>query len=289
MALERVKVEQISTEGGSPPHWSARRKHCMLIRDDGIWILGGYDGSVDKSRNDVWRYDIISNSWECMNASAEWSTRDGHGACDFNGNMFVIGGTNDPYSCKADVWKSEDGGARSMQMCSSAPWAERWQHTTVVHEDRIFVLGGWGGRYMNDVWSSSDGLHWIQESVSAQWKSRMFHCTVSLNGSMYVIGGSDGKTLLSDVWGSSDRGATWTLVCEAAPWGGRQGHSCVVVEGEVFLIGGLEAGGTRRNDVWKSSDCAVWAKVDCGPAVAWTARWQPASQRDCMFARSASY
>jgi serine/threonine protein kinase len=138
---------------------------------------------------------------------------------------------------------------------------------------------------MNDVWSSSDGLHWIQESVSAQWKSRMFHCTVSLNGSMYVIGGSDGKTLLSDVWGSSDRGATWTLVCEAAPWGGRQGHSCVVVEGEVYLIGGLEAGGTRRNDVWKSSDCAEWAKVDCGPSVAWTAR----QGHSCGYADGAIY
>ena len=252
--------------------WSPRRKHCSVALNGKVLVLGGFVGDRATGTNDVWSYVIEENSWKCTNPEAGWSERDGHCAVVFEGSVFVIGGTNDPYSCMADV-KSEDGGRRWREMCAFAPWPERWQHSAVVHEDRIFVLGGWGGRYFNDVWSSSDGLHWIQECSSAPWKARMFHCSVSINGSMYVIGGSDGKEALADVWASSDRGKSWTQVCHSAPWEGRQGHTCTVLDNEVYLLGGCEGSGQnkrRRNDIWKSKDCSHWVKVS--NSAAWCAR-----------------
>ena len=44
------------------------------------------------------------------------------------------------------------------------PWSPRAYHAAVVHDGKIWVLGG--GNYvpkyhaLNDVWSSSDGVHW---------------------------------------------------------------------------------------------------------------------------------
>jgi hypothetical protein len=42
------------------------------------------------------------------------------------------------------------------------------------------------------------------------------------DGSIILIGGSNG-TYLSDVWRSTDYGATWTQVTESSGWGGTDG------------------------------------------------------------------
>ena len=40
----------------------------------------------------------------------------------------------------------------------TAPWAARYRHTSVVDAaGAIYVIGGFGGTYYNDVWASTDG------------------------------------------------------------------------------------------------------------------------------------
>jgi hypothetical protein len=40
----------------------------------------------------------------------------------------------------------------------TAPWAARKGHTTVIDAaGAIYVIGGSGGTYYNDVWASTDG------------------------------------------------------------------------------------------------------------------------------------
>ena len=43
---------------------------------------------------------------------------------------------------------------------ANAPWAARWYHTTVIDAaGAIYVIGGGGqfGRFLQDVWASTDG------------------------------------------------------------------------------------------------------------------------------------
>lgn len=80
------------------------------------------------------------------------SGRDGHCAVVLNGSIFVIGGTDDPYCCQSDVWRSDDGGKTWIEVRNTSEWPERWQHACCVHKDHIYVAGGWGGKsyYAND-------------------------------------------------------------------------------------------------------------------------------------------
>jgi hypothetical protein len=125
----------------------------------------------------------------------------------------------------------------------------------------MYVTGGWGDRYLNDVWCSSDGTKWTQVCSNAPWKPRMFHSVISFNNAIYILGGHDGRAQLKDIWASSDGGKVWTQVCQAAQWEGRQGHTTVALDGHVYLMGGF--GGSKRfNDMWKSKDCAHWTLVN---------------------------
>jgi hypothetical protein len=238
--------------------WSKRRKHQSVVWGENLLILGGFDGEAAFDLNDVWSFN--GHSWELIVEHAGWSGRDGHCSVVLNGSIFVLGGTDDPFNCKCDVWRSDDGGYEWLLVCPYAPWPERWQHAACVHDSKIYVIGGWGDRYLNDVWSSPDGINWTEECSNAPWRSRMFLSVIDFNDLIYVIGGHDGRMQLRDVWASSDGGKSWTQVCQSAQWEGRQGHATVALDGHVYLMGGF-GGAARFNDLWKSSDCSHWTLV----------------------------
>ena len=238
--------------------WSRRRKHQAVVWKDRILLLGGFDGEKAFDLNDVWSWD--GTVWSEICQKAEWSGRDGHCAIVFNEAIYLLGGTDDPYNCRSDIWRSDNGGSAWHLVTAYAPWPERWQHAACVHDGKMYVLGGWGDIYLSDVWCSQNGTDWQQVCAQAPWRARMFLSAVSFNDAIYVIGGHDGRQQLRDVWASSDGGATWTQVCQTAQWEARQGHACVVVNGEVYIMGGF-GGGTRFNDLWKSADCAHWTLV----------------------------
>jgi len=238
--------------------WSKRRKHQAVVWQDKILLLGGFDGEAAFDLNDVWSWD--GSNWTLVCEHAGWSGRDGHCAVVLNDAIYILGGTDDPYNCRCDVWRSEDGGSNWRQMCAYAKWPERWQHAACVHNGKMYVIGGWGDKYLNDVWSSSDGLNWELVCAHAPWKARMFLSAISFNDAIYIIGGHDGKVQLRDVWASSDDGVSWTQVCQVAQWDGRQGHACLLLDGFVYLMGGF-GGSSRFNDLWKSADCAHWTLV----------------------------
>jgi photosystem II stability/assembly factor-like uncharacterized protein len=130
-----------------------------------------------------------------------------------------------------------------------------------VYEGKIFISGGWGDKYLNDVWSTLDGIYWKLECAAAPWKARMFHSFINFNGNLYILGGHDGHTQLRDVWASADGGKTWTQVCHMAQWEGRQGHTTVVIDGYAYILGGF-GGSVRFNDLWRSKDCSHWTLVN---------------------------
>lgn len=165
--------------------WTRRRKHQVIVWNNKILLLGGFDGETALDLNDVWSWD--GQSWTLVCEHAGWSGRDGHCAVTCNGSIFVLGGTDDPFNCKCDVWNSLDGGYTWTQLCDFAPWPERWQHAGCVHDNKIYIAGGWGDHYFNDVWSSSDGVNWELVCANAPWKPRMFHSAISFNGAIYIM------------------------------------------------------------------------------------------------------
>jgi uncharacterized membrane protein len=156
---------------------------------------------------------------------------------------------------------------------AAAGWSARCGHTSVVFDNKIWVMGGLDGNYKNDVWYSSDGVNWTQATASAGWSARTYHTSVVFDGKMWVIGGwSEVSGFKNDVWYSSD-GVNWTRATDNAAWSIRGYHTSIVFDGRMWVIGGY--GGapyvpTYKNDVWYSSDGVNWTRATA--LAGWSAR-----------------
>jgi hypothetical protein len=145
------------------------------------------------------------------------------------------------------------------QATASASFSTRSNHTSVVFDNKMWVIGGTNGLYLNDVWYSSDGATWTQATASASFSGRYAHTSVVFDNKMWVIGGYNGSLRLNDVWYSSD-GATWTQATASASFSGRHAHTSVVFDNKMWVIGGYN-GSSDLNDVWYSSDGATWTQA----------------------------
>jgi outer membrane protein assembly factor BamB len=218
-----------------------------------MWVMGGYDGIGDSFLNDVW-YSSDGVNWTRATAHAGWSAREGHTSVVFDDKMWVLGGWLGGWGHagdKNDVWYSTDG-VNWTQATASAAWSEREGHTSVVFDNRMWVIGGgyhWYSDYcyLHDVWYSTDGVSWTRATSSAGWSGRCGHTSVVFDNKMWVLGGNDtiSGADRNDVWYSTD-GASWTQATAQAGWSGRDGHTSVVFDNKMWVIGGY------MNDVWYS-------------------------------------
>src|SRR5437667_261720 len=85
-------------------------------------------------------------NWVQVTDQAGWRPRLAAGAVVFKRRVWILGGTENYYfgdekSLKNDVWSSADG-KEWKQETANAPWSPRAYHGVVVHDDKIWVLGG---------------------------------------------------------------------------------------------------------------------------------------------------
>ena len=137
-------------------------------------------------------------------------------------------------------------------------WSQRNNFSSVVFQNKIWVLGGIERlfHFLNDVWSSPDGIHWVEATADAAWSKRFGLASVVYKGKMWVLGGV-GK---NDVWYSTD-GINWDSATTDAAWSARQEHSSVVYKGKMWVLGGYDDNDKDKNDVWYSADGENWSEV----------------------------
>jgi len=138
-------------------------------------------------------------------------------------------------------------------------WSGRRYHQCVVHDSKIWIIGGegQGGICFNDVYSSTDGSTWIEVLADGhgQWSKRRVHQCV-------VHDSKIGGYYLNDVYSSTD-GSTWTRVLADGhgQWSKRRYHECVVHDSKLWITGGEGQGGSSLNDVYSSTDGSTWIEV----------------------------
>jgi hypothetical protein len=243
---------------------------------------------VDEPKNIIAQYERIP-SWTNLTMKAPFAPRDGAGALTFAGKMWLLGGWNPydsvhfPTTTNSEVWSSSDGTNWTL-VTSKAPWEERHSAGYVVHNNRMWVVGGdcIQNHYQWDIWSSEDGVNWIKECDSVPWGPRVLHCIVEYNGKIWVMGGqtipqhaSAEQKYYNDVWNSDD-GRSWTRITEHAPWSERgMIIGSAILNGRMWIIGGgtynTPADPERRyyNDVWSTADGISWERhIEHAP-------WQP--------------
>ena len=214
-----------------------------------------------------------------------------------------------------DVWISNDDGATwdliagRSEYGRSGPISAVRAYTFVGRawsnncndplSDLTLSIGGWNPATQDStavVYTSFDGLSWLQSPAAFSPGRRFSSCDISDRGDVFVIGGHFSAAnvaqdrLLNDIWRGSG-GATitipipakYTKVTDAAPFAAREEHLVLVgysagLKREVlYVIGGKVSclstdcyDGRMSNDVWASSDsgdswAAITASAPFGP------------------------
>lgn len=250
-----------------------------------------------------------TDNWNEINSNASWSARAGLQVVNHKDNFILMGGRTplDPAIAGfpgasiiwSDVWKSDDRGQSWYKLLDTndpGHWPARAYFQSVTKSGKIYVLGGQNFElinnpdpngppfisqsvFYNDVWSSTDGINWNQQTDSAKWSGRAGLSAIVFKGEIYVMGGSFNddpaviggpptRVYFNDVYKSSD-GKIWECLTDSAPWAPRAGAALAVKDGKLFLFGGEDGftciPGLRcppyYNDVWSTRDGENWQLV----------------------------
>ncbi len=272
-----------------------RDGHGLLSYRGRLWLLGGWNPDDRKHfpricSNEVWASPDGRN-WALVkpntfleagfDPASDWEGRHTAGYAVFRDKLWVIGGDPIQGHYQNDVWSSVDG-ARWTRVTDAVPWGPRVLHYTVVHDGRLWVMGGQTlpqfapaePRFYRDIWSSRDGRHWEQVIPDEPcWPQRgMIGGRAVFGGRMWILGGGTydlpgvpKRKLYSDVWSSVD-GVHWQCHTDQAPWEPRQYHEVAVWDNRLWVMEGYCQ--ANRNDVWYSCDGTTWQELPDTP-------WKP--------------
>lgn len=152
------------------------------------------------------------------------------------------------------------------EVTSSADFSVRTRAQTLLsYDDKLWLIGGWNGAQIEEVWNSSDGANWSLVTNSLPFGANATKEALVYDGKMWLLGGGD-----NSVWNSTN-GSTWTQVTSDAGWGGsgtRNQHAVLVYDNKMWMLGGWS--GTNRHDVWYSTDGVNWTEATS--AAGWSIR-----------------
>jgi hypothetical protein len=194
--------------------------------------------------------------WKQFTSSAPFNFPEPPLVLNFKTEMWVMASN---YMNK--VYRSFDG-SNWIPVGGAVPWQTRSYCTGIVFNNKMWLMGGLGtnGSCLNDVWSSSDGITWTQETPQAQWPARQcFGCFKLPNvNKIFIVGGiNQAGIALTDVWSSPD-GKTWTQETAQAFQNGRYAFGTVTYNNAAWILAGFISGGATVNEVWKSTDGITW-------------------------------
>jgi hypothetical protein len=242
--------------------------HVSLEFNTQLYIIGGQASSFN---NRLYRSNDGTN-WEIVTDNAPYGQKNHATGLVYDGKMWILGGKpdNNIASATNDVWSSSDG-VNWTQVTASAAWPERSEHASFVFDNKMWITGGrhYDGADINynDVWSSSNGINWTQETASAGWSARWGLKSAVYDGKMWISGGFD-SARKNDVWSSSN-GINWTQETASAGWSARHYHGMIAMNSSLWVYGGTTGSG-YVNDVWSSSDGVNWTQETA--SAGWSAR-----------------
>jgi len=254
------------------------KAHFPRICNNEVWsTANGLDWSLEKKNT------FLDNSF---NANEDWEGRHTAGYVVYRDKMWIIGGDVNQGHYQNDVWNSSNGKEWTLVNGDQpVPWGPRALHYTMVHDDKIWVIGGQTvpgfaraeETFYRDVWQTTDGVAWTKiEPDEPYWVQRgMIGGSAVKNGRIWILGGgtydtptTPSRQFYNDVWSSAD-GKSWKQHTAAAPWHPRQYHDVAVWDDRLWVLEGYHANGGNRKDVWHSTDGEHWQDV---PNTPWAPR-----------------
>ncbi|WP_299433761.1 kelch repeat-containing protein [uncultured Aquimarina sp.] len=235
-------------------------ENTMVVFDGKVWSVGGDNAYTadDTFGNAVWSSNNGVNWISVTNDIFE--ARYSHTLTVFNNEMWLIGGKNNAGDLLSDIWRSNDGSTWS-NVTMDAPFGQMSAHTTTVLNNKMYVIGPSSSRTNMLVWSTVDGINWVEENSNA-FPVRGNHETVAFNNTLYVIGGRNETSRFNEIW-SSLNGINWSLVSTSTPiFNARDLYTATVFNNKVWIINGQSETSRITQDIWYSSDMINWSKYE---------------------------
>jgi len=150
--------------------WSPGMGGVCVVHGGRMWVLGV---SPTQESKEVW-CSFDGKNWTRVVANAPWRGYGGIGAVTAGGKIWVMGGNvqaGDEVASTNDIWCSADG-ANWREVTPHAAWSGRAGFPLVVHNRKIWLLGGYTfgsgslvPTYLNDVWYTD-----LPTETTTAWK-----------------------------------------------------------------------------------------------------------------------
>lgn len=225
--------------------------------------------------NDTVRLDAEAKDSLGFITKWEWQINEGSWQETVDGKFsFIAASVESSYTCNVRITDDDGNTATANRKVWFSKCLFDYQGETsprlttacIVFNDKIWTIGGKTNSnksYINDIYSSINGVDWILENANPEFEDRIGNSCVVFNGKLWNIGGKSNNDSMTfnDVCVSSD-GVNWMKVVSNAPFKSRWGHSSIVYDNKIWVIGGmnLQYGylDTLLNDVWYSEDGLNW-------------------------------
>ncbi|WP_109851923.1 hypothetical protein [Aquimarina sp. AU58] len=237
---------------------------AMAIFDGKIYAVGGYNSYGSSGPYFLWSsnngIDWATIPLSSTTPASFTSFRSGATLTTFNGQLWLIGGKDIADVPYTNIWHSTDGISWSEL---SPPFGALSAHETLVYNSKMYVTKGNRTTNQTEVWSTANGLNWIQETDNA-FPGRAGQKGVVFNDTMYLLGGEDiAANKVNEIW-TSTNGSLWTEVSPTTLFSERNAHSATVYNDKVWVIAGKDNLTEFNNEIWYSSDMMTWTSYE-GP------------------------
>lgn len=204
--------------------------------------------------NDLWKYDIETKCWTCIQESSGPIRADGEPTT--SDNVAADG--------KAALLVAAHG--QMLARRGQVP-TRRFGYVSVVHDGKFVLFGGFdGSRWLNDMYVFDfPTATWTEIQASGVLPSaRSCPAWAKDATHVYIQGGYDGVERKSDFFALDLETYTWTeMPCLGTPPSPRYFHSCCLYGNRMYLYGGY-SGNERLADMYAYDfDTNRWSQVDC--------------------------
>lgn len=228
---------------------TGRTQRGGVVYEGYMYVIGGWNGSA---LTDV-RYASINANGTIGSWSSTTSLPVGSSgfAVAYNGRVYLLGGntssgeTNEVQSAQIN----SNGTLGSWSTISTFTTA-RNDHSVVIHNDYIYVIGGDdGSAALNDIQYAqinTDGSIGAWSYATSMSTGRRGVSAVVYDGYMFISGGTNGVSTYNDVQSapinSNGSIGSWTTVSYFH--GARWNHNLLATGGYLYVIGGNGSEGT---------------------------------------------
>lgn len=189
-----------------------QRPACLVsasvtyVGNNEIYAFGGFDAYTDEVYNHVLRLNIETRQWSLVDNYGDIpGVRMGHTATLWQSDkVLIFGGENEHRAYLSDliIFDLKTAYWQQPELHGIHPRG-RARHSAVVHDEKLFIIGGLSGHDNNTILDDFCYLDLKTWTWSKTWRfvPRFDHTCWIWNGRLWVFGGlTEGMERASDIW-----------------------------------------------------------------------------------------